>query len=1186
MSTDETQALEREQRLDEVIAAYLQAVQAGQASDQREWLACHPDLAPELAEFLADRERLERLAGPVRAAVSACPAVGSRVGYAGDYQLLAELGRGGMGVVYKARQTSLKRLVALKMILAGAHASEQAAARFRVEAEAVAQLQHPNIVQIHEIGKHEGHAYFSLEFVEGGSLDKKLAATPMPSRQGAQLVEVLAWAVQAAHEKGIVHRDLKPANVLLATDGTPKITDFGLAKLIREDAGQTGSGLVLGTPSYMAPEQASGKSRQVGPAADVYSLGAILYELLTGRPPFRAETPLDTIMQVVNGDPVPPSRLQPKVPRDLETICLHCLQKDPRRRYASAAALAEDLRRFLDGRPIMARPVGALERGWRWCRRNPALAGAAGVAVAALVAAAALVVVLALHESRAADRLRREKGQTEAALQESRRLSADLALDRGLRLCEDDVARGMLWLARSLELAPPDAADLQRAARMNLAAWRLQLHTLRAYTEFGQADYLAFSADGRVALTAGRNESTRKVEVQLWEAATGKPLGPPWEHKDSLASLALSPDGKGVLTGSKGTARLWEAATGKPLGPPLKHGKHSITCLALSSDGKALLTEGFVADFRLWEAVTGKPIGKPLRHRDEVRAAAFSPDGRLFLTLSDWQNVLWWDAATGKPLGGSPWPEAKVSAAVFSPNSTTVLTGGPESAHLRTLPAGAFVGRPFQYTGRPKALALSRDGARVLTASRPGGLAQFEVRLWKADPREPLGRPLRQEGHVEAVAFAPDGRTFLTAKAALSERQWAVRLWEPARGLSQGETSGPLAPFGARASPLAVAFSPDGKVFVTPFFEDAVRIWNAVTAQPIGPPLVHTGHVSRVAFSADSRTILTWSEDKTVWQWEAATGKLRGRRTLAREDDPWTTTFSPDGRTLLTRGLKTAWLWDFTGKRSGQPLRPVGEVRHWFQETAEAFSPDGKKILTAGPNGSARLWDAATGKPQGVPLGHGSPIRAVAFSPDGKKVLTAGGEESGQKGSARLWDVATGQPLGAPLPHQGAVTAVAFSPDGKTLLTGSRDGTARLWHVATGKPIHLPLAHRDPVTVVAFSPDGNTALTTSKGTAHLWDVASGKLIGPSLSSRASEPGGPITGVFRPDGRAVVTATVDKARLWVVPSPVAGDADRIVLWVQVLTGMELDAAGVIRELDASTWQQRRQRLRRLGGPPLP
>ena len=301
------------------------------------------------------------------------------------YEILGELGRGGMGVVYRARDIRLKRLVALKMVLAGAHASADELERFQREAEAVAQLQHPNIVQIHDVGEHDGHPYFSLEFVSGGGLDRHIAGEPQPPQQAAQLVETLSRAIQVAHDHNIIHRDLKPANVLLTADGEPKITDFGLAKQLEDDSAQTASGSIMGTPSYMAPEQAGAKDAQIGPTTDVYALGALLYCLLTGRPPFQSANVMDTVLQVLEQDPISPRQLVTGLDHDLETITLKCLRKEPERRYQSAEEVADELQRYLAGEPIEARPISAVERGWRWCRRKPAIAGLCTVVAALLV---------------------------------------------------------------------------------------------------------------------------------------------------------------------------------------------------------------------------------------------------------------------------------------------------------------------------------------------------------------------------------------------------------------------------------------------------------------------------------------------------------------------------------------------------------------------------------------------------------------------------------------------------------------------------------------------------------------------------------------------------------------------------------------------------------------------------------
>jgi eukaryotic-like serine/threonine-protein kinase len=1202
MALDPTQSGDRERELDDAVAAYAEAANAGQAPDPGEWLARHPHLAPELAEFLADRAHLERVAAPLRTAVPPAGAPGRSVG---DYELLEEIGRGGMGIVYKARQRSLNRLVALKMILAGRPSSPTELQRFRAEAENAARLDHPHIVPVYEVGECAGQPYFSMKLIAGESLAHWIARRRPPiaevgkalQAEYARLLATVAGAVHHAHQRGVLHRDLKPANILLQMDPSasgnpqaaiPLVTDFGLSKRVEEDSASTQSGAVAGTPSYMAPEQASGEKR-LTTAVDVYGLGAILYELLTGRPPFKEATPLDTLLQLRTREPLRPSALNARLDRDLETVCLKCLEKDPERRYGSAEALVDDLERWLHGEPIRARSSGKGERLWRWCRRNPTLAAVGGLAAAALVAVTVLAVIVAAQQSETAQARRRETEQAEAALRDSKRQSAILALDHGLRLCEADVALGMLWLARSLEVAPDADAALQRVIRANLATWGLRLHRLRGYAEYGRPGYLALSGDGRVAVTAGRIGPAPSAEVRLWEAATGKPLGPPWEYKQALASLALSPDGRAVLLGRhNGTARLWEAATGKPLGPPLRHGTAAITCLAVSTDAKALLADGAGPEFRVWDALAGQPLGTPLRHRDEVRAAAFSRDGKRFLTLSDWQNALWWETATGKLVAGSPWPDFEVSVAAFSPDGKTVLTGGPGAAPFWEADTGKSAGPPLRYTGRAAALAFSPDAKRVLTASRHEHLERYAIQSWRVETRTALGPSLWQEGHLAALAYRPDGRTFLTAQAALSGKHWAVRLWEPAPGLTLGETpaDSPLAEMRVPRAAVPVAFSPDGKVSATPLFAHAARIWDATTWKPLGPLLAHTNPVTALAFSADGNTLLSWSEDRTVWRWDAATGKPLERRRLGQDTEGGKAIFSPAGRTLLTRGLQSARLWDTaTGQAIGRRLQPVGEVRHWFEETVEAFSPDGRLVLTAGPDRSARLWDAATGKPFGVVLKNPGPIHAAAFRADGKVVLTAGDDESGQRGEAQLWQAVTGQPLGPALTHRGSVTAAAFSPDGKTVLTGSRDGTARFWDAATGKPAYSPLAHRGIVAAATFSPDGKTALTITKDqTAQLWDVATGKALGPSLPCDCTSPGGVLTAAFRPDGKAVLTATRDRAYLWAVPAPAAGEVERLRLWVEVNTGLELDAGGGVVELDAAAWRRKRQRLERLGGAP--
>lgn len=371
------------------------------------------------------------------------------------YEILGVLGRGGMGVVYKARQPGLKRVVALKMILAGGHAGEDDLGRFRSEAQAVARLQHPNIVQIYEVGDDEGRPYFSLEYVDGGCLTRQLGGRPMPPRQAAEMALVLARAIAHAHAHGIVHRDLKPANVLLAKDGTPKITDFGLAKRLEDDEGQTRSGSILGTPDYMSPEQASGRVRDIGPRSDVYALGAMLYEFITGRVPLRGAGVLETLQQVVSKEPVAPTQLQPKLPRDLETICLKCLHKDPSKRYATAEELGEDLRRFLANEPILARPVSTAERVWRACRRNPRVAALSAALLVMMVAWAASASAFAV-------RLKIEKDATADALIEADQQAALANRHAELSRKNEKKANREALIARQSEAQAVESASVAK----------------------------------------------------------------------------------------------------------------------------------------------------------------------------------------------------------------------------------------------------------------------------------------------------------------------------------------------------------------------------------------------------------------------------------------------------------------------------------------------------------------------------------------------------------------------------------------------------------------------------------------------------------------------------------------------------------------------------------------------------
>jgi tRNA A-37 threonylcarbamoyl transferase component Bud32 len=490
--------------LDAIIADYLQQVEAGAVPNREALLAGHPDLADRLRAFFADYDRLDRQAGALRlsddpqrtTAAATEPGELPRVRYFGDYELLEEIARGGMGVVYKARQTSLNRVVALKMILQGELATPLDVARFRVEAEAAAGLDHPNIVPIYEVGEHEGQQYYSMRLIEGTSL----AHQPRGDlRAGASLLATVARAVHYAHQRGILHRDLKPANIMIDAHGQPHLTDFGLARRMQSEASLSPSGAIVGTPSYMAPEQAAPRHRSGGSGlttrVDVYSLGAILYDLLTGRPPFRAETPLDTLLLVLEKEPERPRSLNPKVDLDLETICLKCLQKEAGKRYASAEALAEDLERWLRGEPILARPIGRVGQFTRWCQRNPALAGLIGAVAAALVAVTALSIYVAVQAN---DRARAEQAARD-----------DLEKEMVLGLIAPINPPGI-----NVELSEPEVEAFWRIASTNNERLRLRFLDEALRTEAAARrlrNRAVWFVHGAIGLDQRRREQVKKL---------------------------------------------------------------------------------------------------------------------------------------------------------------------------------------------------------------------------------------------------------------------------------------------------------------------------------------------------------------------------------------------------------------------------------------------------------------------------------------------------------------------------------------------------------------------------------------------------------------------------------------------------------------------------------------------------
>lgn len=1011
------------------------------------------------------------------------------------YEILGELGRGGMGVVYKARQLGLKRLCALKMILAGGHAGDADLARFGTEAESIARLQHPHIVTIYEIGQHEGKPFFSMEFCSGGSLECKLNSTPIDSREAAQLVETLAEAMQTAHTAHVIHRDLKPANVLLTADGMAKITDFGLAKKL-DDVGKTQTGAIMGTPSYMAPEQAEGK--KVGPLADVYALGAILYDCLTGRPPFRAANSLDTILQVIGQDPVPPMQLNAKVPKDLDTVTLKCLNKDPYKRYATAADLADDLRRFVAGEPILARPVGRAERVVKWVRRRPV--------VSALLAAVVLVTLVGVGGMTWAYGLAlRERDNARERADENRKA---LAVSQGL------LAQAA-WDGGHVTLAHEQLGQVPFDLRFWDWHYRKRFFTGGLFTLLHKghtADVLgvAFSPDGQRLASAGH------PTVKVWDARNGQEL------------LTLQGDALTLPPGGRTQTR--------PAGQaPLSFKGHTslVHSVAYSPDGLRLASASSDSTVKVWDARTGKGLLTLEGHTSGVESVAFSPDGRRLASASVGiilpakpGEVKVWDARSGKELLNL---NGHTSVA-FSPDGQRLASGGRD----RTVKVwNVQTGQELVSFKGGTNVAFSPDGLCLASGGGDGTL-----KVWNVQTGKEL---LSIKGHartMNAVAFSPDGQHLVSVGTNLPVKlgdartgQETVKVWNARTGQELFTLKGHT------REVMGVAFSPDGQRLASGSMDGTVKMWDARVGQGELPLSGISGLLSSMAFSADCERLVT-AEGLVVKVWDVRSGQvlltLKGH-----SNQVISVAFSPDGKRLASGSTG--------GRPEGKSL--PGEVKVWDAQTGQelvtlkertspvtclAFSHDGERLAVASASspptgtphsGEVILLDALSGQELLTLKGHTNVVVSVAFSPDGKRLVAAS-----MDGTVKVWDVRAGQELLSFKGHISQVTSVAFSSDGQRLASAGADRAAKIWDARTGQELLNLKGHTGPVTRVAFSPDGQRLASADQQdqTVKVWDARTGQEL-LTLKGLSALPFGLS---FSPDGHRLASASsLGTVKVW-------------------------------------------------------
>jgi WD40 repeat protein/tRNA A-37 threonylcarbamoyl transferase component Bud32 len=1066
----------------------------------------------------AAAQTLDRVTDPVVAAYrrSARADAPAAPGHVGEYDILGEIGRGGMGVVYKARHRRLGRTVALKMLLRGAYAEPEEKARFRAEAEAVARLQHANIVQLFEVGEHDGgdgqpRPYITLELVDGESLSTRMAGRPQPPRAAAAWVEAVARAVQFAHDRGVVHRDLKPSNVLLAADGQPKLCDFGVAKLLTGSDLKTLSGAVIGTIEYMAPEQAAGAV--VGPPADIYALGAILYTALTGRPPFQGTNALVALEQVRSREPVPPRLLVPLVPRDLNTICLKCLEKKPAARYPTAAALADDLRRFLAGEPIVARPVSGWERTWKWSKRRPAVAGLLALSLAVIFVGFPGAMALWLQADRARDQLEGAVYAGHIALADHAYQDTDIA-----------AARSLLDQCR-----PAPGRPDRRNWEWHYLNCLCHSDLIPGLGHFDKPDTwvfgLAFHPGGRALVSAaglpsgtlsGHVENAAQVtpgELTVWDPETGRALAKLGGHTGALRAAAFSPDGRWLASGgADGRVRLW--------------------------DGTTFADRGEVA-------AVDRPAGN----------LAFTADGRFLVINSD-RAVLVWNLAERRPqfTVADGWAAFDAALAI-SPDGRCAFSGttrdGRHVLEIRSASSGATVARPF-LASPANAAAFSHDG-RLLALAAAG---DHRIQVWDAVDVKLLRHLTGHANDIGALAFCSDGRLI----SGSDDR--TVRVWDPATGAEVIQYRG------HEMGVQGLAVNPDGRRLASGDKLGTIKLWD-LTRDPRGVGFKGVAaageYLDQLAFSADGRSVLVVADKDdagadvhNVARWDAATGQLRERHAIGPrvQGEAWhrTYAFSGDGRRLAgvdwashrsvavfdcadgrrlateeTREVKLNTVsldlsgdrvafggWDVVGGEvraelivaevatGGAVTRPAVAANHIIGPAA--LSPDGRRVACAvravtvtgdtvirAPTAAIHVWSAADngGTPLILDGAFDGGVMCVTFSPDGRRVAAAG-----MDGSVRAWDAATGRSVFAPAREGRPPTGLAFSPDGRRLAGAGADGLVHVWDADRGdrlltlRNLGAPgTGHYGFTARVAFSPDGSRiAANDWDGTVTVWDA--------------------------------------------------------------------------------------------------